>query len=223
MHTIAEIEANWQAHTSNRQTATFGMGCFWSPDARFGALPGVIRTRTGFAGGITSNPVYRQMGDHTETVQIEFDPDILSFEEILHIFWANHTSTNRTEYKDRQYMSLLFYHNDEQRQTIEQVRRELEMKRNEQIETEIQPFSVFTPAEERHQKYHLKRFKRAAEKLASVFTTPASFTDSTLTARLNGFVKEYTTLSQIEEEIRLWAISDSDKEELSAFVRGLRW
>ncbi|WP_050180138.1 peptide-methionine (S)-S-oxide reductase MsrA [Domibacillus robiginosus] len=223
MSTIREIEAKWQAHMSNCQTATFGMGCFWSPDARFGALPGVIRTKTGFAGGTTEHPTYRQMGDHTETIQIEFDPDVLSFEEILSVFWRSHTSTNRTHYGERQYMSLLFYHNEEQRETIERVKQELESERNEPIETEIQPFSSFTPAEERHQKYHVKRFKRAADELSSSFDTPDSFTNSTLIARLNGFVKEYTTLSRIEEEIHLWDLSDSYKEELTAFIRRIRW
>ena len=67
-------------HQSNDflETATFGMGCFWGPDARFGSLPGVIRTRVGYAGGTTPSPTYRQMGDHTETVEIDFDPTILT-------------------------------------------------------------------------------------------------------------------------------------------------
>lgn len=223
MNTIADIEAKNQEEILTPQTATFGMGCFWSPDARFGAMSGVIRTRTGFAGGTTASPSYRKMGDHTETVQIEFDPSVLSFEDIIRAFWAHHTSTNRTDYGERQYLSLLFYHDEQQKQTIERVKRELEDERNERIETEIGPFSAFTQAEERHQKYHLKRFKRAAEKLSAHFPLPDSFTDSTLTARLNGFVKEYTTLDKIEEEVQGWAIPDQSKEQLADFIRGLRW
>ncbi len=64
---------------SDLQTATLGMGCFWSPDALFGQLPGVIRTRVGYAGGTSAEPTYRQMGDHTETLQIDFDPQIIKF------------------------------------------------------------------------------------------------------------------------------------------------
>src|SRR5690606_15160305 len=65
--------------------ATFGMGCFWSPEARFGALPGVVRTKVGYAGGSAMNPTYKEMGDHTETVQIEFDDHILPYEEIVRL------------------------------------------------------------------------------------------------------------------------------------------
>lgn len=223
MSAIAEIEAKNQEATLDLQTATFGMGCFWSPDARFGALPGVIRTRTGFAGGTTASPSYRNMGDHTETVQVDFDPSILSFENILRVFWAHHTSTNRTDYGERQYLSLLFYHDEQQKQAIERVKQELEDERNERIETEIGPFTAFTQAEERHQKYYLKRFKRAAEELSVHFALPDSFTDSTLTARLNGFVREYTTLDKIGEEIQIWNASEQSKKQLAAFIRSLRW
>ncbi|WP_245796393.1 peptide-methionine (S)-S-oxide reductase [Domibacillus antri] len=104
------IEGEWQSHLLKVETATFGMGCFWGADARFGSLPGVISTRVGFAGGLRENPTYRHMGDHTETLQVDFDPAALSFEKILRIFGGNHTSTNRVNDKERQYMSLLFYH-----------------------------------------------------------------------------------------------------------------
>ncbi|WP_046174158.1 peptide-methionine (S)-S-oxide reductase MsrA [Domibacillus indicus] len=223
MKTTAEIEAVWQAGIPDIQTATFGMGCFWSPDARFGAMPGVIRTRTGFAGGTASNPAYRNMGDHTETVQIDFDPSILSFEHIIRTFWANHTSTHRVTYKERQYMSLLLYHGKEQKQVIERVKKELEEERQESIETEIQPYAEFYPAEDRHQKYHVKRFKKAADMLRIHYPSEEAFTNSTVIARLNGFVKEHGTLQQIMKEIHSWDMPESSRDRLAELIKQIRW
>ena len=104
--------------SSELETATFGMGCFWSPEARFGSLPGVFRTRVGYAGGTTPSPTYRQMGDHTETLEIDFDPDVLRYEDVLRHFWRNHYP-NRDQYKGRQYLSLLRYRGDEQLEVAE--------------------------------------------------------------------------------------------------------
>ncbi len=221
--TIPEIEAEWQLEIEETEMATFGMGCFWSPDARFGAVPGVIRTRVGFAGGTTESPEYRKMGDHTETLQVIFDPKKVSFEEIIRIFWGNHTSTNRVSYKERQYMSLLFYHSEKQKSIIEKVKKELENKRNEQIETEIEPFQGFTRAENRHQKHYLKRFVKASSLLRKQFSSEKEFTDSTLIARLNGFVKEYCTLNDIKEELEKWDIREESRDELHQILKTLRW
>ena len=99
---IKTLEAQLQ---QNRiyETATFGMGCFWGHEAYFGSLPGVMRTRVGFAGGTSPLPSYRCMGDHTETIEIDFDINIITYEDILKHFWRNHYP-NRDAYKGRQYI-----------------------------------------------------------------------------------------------------------------------
>ena len=77
---IPALDAAAPART---ETATFALGCFWCPDAQFGILPGVVRTRVGYAGGTTENPTYHDLGDHTECVQIDYDPRALSFDQVL--------------------------------------------------------------------------------------------------------------------------------------------
>jgi peptide-methionine (S)-S-oxide reductase len=221
--TMLSIEEEWHSHILKMETATFSMGCFWGPDARFGHLPGVIRTRVGFAGGLAENPTYRSMGDHTETVEVDFNPEMSSFEEILHIFWNNHTSTNRVRYKERQYMSILFYHDEKQKESIFNVKTELEEKRNEQIETEIVPYADFTLAENRHQKYYLKRFSKAAALLNNYYPSADAFTDSTSIARLNGFVREFGTLNSIKEEINEWQISGESRQMVLDLLKKIRW
>ena len=98
MKTIMQIEQGLQ--DKPYETALFGMGCFWGPESRFGSLPGVNRTRVGFAGGTTKNPTYRKMGDHTETVEVDYDSSIISYETLLKEFWRNHYP-NRDAYKGR--------------------------------------------------------------------------------------------------------------------------
>lgn len=208
--------------TANLETATFGMGCFWSPDAQFGSLPGVIRTRTGYAGGTSAHPTYRQMCDHTETIQVEFDPVQISFEDIVREFWRSHYP-NRDAYKGRQYISLIFWESEEQRRSLEKLKKEKEQQLNEPVETEIRLFDGFTEAEERHQKYYLKRYPKALEQLAELYPEDSLLTRSTFAARLNGFVKGFGSRQQLLEECNSWPIQDKHRNVLRQVLMGLKW
>jgi peptide-methionine (S)-S-oxide reductase len=220
--TIVDLEKGTESRQQNLETATFGMGCFWGPEARFGSLPGVLRTRVGFSGGTTQSPTYRQMGDHTETVQIDFDPAIISFEEVLKHFWRNHYP-NRDEYKGRQYISLLRCHSDAQAEAAQRVKKEMEAELGEDIETEIAPYTQFTLAEERHQKYYLKRYPKALEQLAALYPSPDLLVDSVLAARLNGFVKGFGTREGLSKEILGWHIAAANRKLLADKVMALKW
>ena len=220
--TIEKIEQGLHKKDHPLELATFGMGCFWGPDARFGSIPGVIRTRVGFSGGTSPSPTYRKMGDHTETVQIEFDPLKISYAEVLREFWQNHYP-NRDNYKGRQYISLLHYHTEQQRQTIDAIQKEMEAQLGELIETEVSTFTQFTPAEERHQKYYLKRYPKALEQTAELYRDRELLRDSTFAARLNGFVKGYGTKDGVLEEIAQWSIGESEKAYLIDVFSGMKW
>ena len=102
-------------------SATFAMGCFWSPEALFGSTRGVIRTRVGYAGGQLPGPTYRRLGDHTESVQLDYDPEQLSFKQLLQMFWSGHNPAKPVW--GRQYMSAIFYQDQAQQQ---QARESLE-------------------------------------------------------------------------------------------------
>lgn len=219
---LATAEQEMMATHDHYETATFGLGCFWGPDARFGSLPGVLRTRVGYAGGKTLNPVYRQMGDHTETVQIDFDPAIISYEEVLRHFWGNHYP-NRDEYKGRQYISLLRFHSVQQKAAIARVKEEMESKLGEKIETEIAPYDQFTLAEERHQKYYLKRYPRILEQMAPYYSNADELCNSTFAARLNGFAKGFGSREKLMAEIAGWSISEESRNELSDILMAIKW
>ncbi|WP_410771219.1 peptide-methionine (S)-S-oxide reductase MsrA [Fontibacillus sp. BL9] len=208
---------------AKRQTATLGMGCFWSPEALFGQLPGVIRTRTGYAGGSTEKPEYRRMGDHSETVQVDYDPGQISYEQILKVFWDNHNPVNINGYKGRQYLSLLLFHNREQELAIQKlISQRIENGHNEP-DTEIAPYTAFYPAEERHQKYYLKRFPDAIDKLRQLYPGSHDLESSTIAARLNGLAKGYTSMERIKCELEHWPIGAAERKRLSELIGKIRW
>lgn len=220
--TVEDMINKFNPKAETVETATFGMGCFWGPEAMFGSLPGILRTRVGFAGGTSPNPTYRHMGDHTETVEIDFDPAVISYEEILREFWLNHYP-NRGNYKGRQYISLLRYHGDRQKETIDRVKSEMAKKLGEPIETDIAAFGNFTPADEKHQKYYLKRYPNTLEQMQDLFPKPEHLIDSTFAARLNGFVKGYGKMQGLKNEIASWNIDEENREILLNKLDTIKW
>ena len=136
--------------------ATFALGCFWCPEAQFGSLPGVVRTRVGYCGGTRPvAPTYENLGDHSECVQIDFDPQRITYRELLNAFWRWHDPMS--QYGTGQYASAIFYHTDEQRQEAEQSKREQERQYARSIQTRIDKMNNFTRAEEYHQKVRVSQ------------------------------------------------------------------
>ncbi|CAF1116904.1 unnamed protein product [Adineta steineri] len=131
--------------------ATFALGCFWCPDAQFSSLPGVIRTRVGYSGGTKpTSPTYKNLGNHSECVQIDFDPQRITYRELLKAFWSWHDPLS--QYGEGQYASAIFYHTDEQRLEAEESKRERERHYARPLQTRIDKIKDFTRAEEYHQK-----------------------------------------------------------------------
>ncbi|AZN41868.1 peptide-methionine (S)-S-oxide reductase [Paenibacillus albus] len=207
----------------NMSTVTLGMGCFWSPDALFGQIRGIIRTRVGYAGGTLDQPTYRQLGDHTETVEMDYDTRILSLENVLDIFWSNHNPVNINDYKGRQYQSLILYRDQNQLDVIQKVMKKREEQGKGKPDTELASFNRFYPAEDRHQKYYLKRYPSAIEELSKLFPSPQELTNATLAARLNGLAKGYTNLRTILDEIHTWPISEDEKGNLHQLIQRIKW
>lgn len=209
---------------SKTQQALFGMGCFWGPDSFFGSLKGVIETAVGFAGGTTDQPVYRNIGDHTESILLTFDPAVISYEELVRLFWQQHDAMKDRFYKERHYISLLIYFNNEQKEIAEKIKAEQEAAQEKKIQTEFQAYSIFYAAENYHQKYFLRRFKTATNQLKQLFSDDEdAFIHSTIAARLNGFVREKTTLQAIKDEIPDWGLEHEKMILLDQTLQTIRW
>lgn len=181
------------------ETATFALGCFWAPDSIFGSLDGVVRTRVGYAGGTLENPSYYNMGDHTETIQIDYDPAQVSYEQLLEVYWDNHNPTILRW--SRQYMSILFYHNSEQRTLAMKSREDEEANLGRRIYTDIIPFSEFYLAEDYHQKYHLQQVPGLMEELAAIYPNFTDLIDSTAAARINGYAGGHITFRELQDQL----------------------
>jgi peptide-methionine (S)-S-oxide reductase len=146
----------------NLETATLAAGCFWCVEAVFDDLKGVEDVVSGYSGGHKENPTYQEVCSettgHAEVVQIKFDPELISFKEILQVFFSVHDPTTLNRQGNdigTSYRSAIFYHNDEQKRIAEEVIKEVteEAVYDDPIVTEITAFDKFYPAEGYHQEY----------------------------------------------------------------------
>ncbi|HMP93958.1 MAG TPA: peptide-methionine (S)-S-oxide reductase MsrA [Phnomibacter sp.] len=144
-------------------TATFGTGCFWCTEAIFQALKGVHKVTSGYSGGHVANPTYEQVCSkktgHAEVVQIVYDPQEISFDELLEVFWKTHDPTTPNQQGadiGPQYRSAIFYHNEEQQTKALSYKEELDKSKafEAPIVTEISAFKNFYPAEDYHQNFY---------------------------------------------------------------------
>jgi methionine-S-sulfoxide reductase len=146
--------------SNNHETIVLGGGCFWCTEALLNTLEGVVRATPGYAGGFTLDPTYRQVCDgatgHAEVVEVEYDPEIISLEDLLDVFFATHdpTSLNRQGADvGTQYRSIVLYNSPEQKEKVEKVIGWLAKDYSMPIVTEVKKLERFYPAEDYHQKY----------------------------------------------------------------------
>lgn len=167
-------------------------------EARFGVLKGVVRTRVGYAGGSKPNPTYKNLGDHIETVQVDYDPGVISYGELLEVFWASHTPS--VPAWSRQYLNVIFYENDEQRRLAEASRERLAASLGRRVYTAILAATTFTLAEDYHQKYYLQQVPGLLEEWRRYYPN-LDLVNSRAAARLNGYVAGYGSIAQFQEEL----------------------
>lgn len=145
------------------EIATLGSGCFWCTEAFFLKLNGVESVVSGYSGGKVKNPTYREvctgLTGHAEVIQVKFNPKVISFGEILEVFWNTHDPTTLNKQgadEGTQYRSAVFYHSEEQKKVAEEYKAQLDKSGvyKNRIVTEITPFPVFYPAEDYHQNYY---------------------------------------------------------------------
>lgn len=200
---IPEIDINIP---QNLETATFGLGCFWGAEASFGALKGVYRTRVGYAGGTVEDPTYYNIGDHTEVVQIDFNPSEISYEKLLDTFWKGHTPYLSSY--SQQYKSVILYHNEDQKNIAEEYIKEKESIDKMKATTEIYELEKFYMAENYHQKYLLKQNVTLTSELEKYYPEQSGFVNSTAVARVNGYLFGESNEELYSEERNLLGLSE---------------
>ncbi len=167
------------------EKATFGAGCFWGVESAFRQVPGVVETAVGYTGGTKDNPTYEQVctgsTGHAEAVEVTYDPERVSYDDLLNVFWSNHnpTTKNRQGWDvGSQYRSAVFFHSPEQQAAAEVSKEEIQAGLHwpKKVVTEIEPASTFWRAEEYHQRYFEKtgRSSCTVELAEAAETEPAA-------------------------------------------------
>jgi peptide-methionine (S)-S-oxide reductase len=172
----------------------------------------------GYAGGTSKNPRYRDLGDHSEAVQIDFDPSRISYRELLDIFWKGHDPT-RTSWS-RQYRAAIFYHNEEQRNLATATRDHLASETRERIATAIEPYSGFSLAEDYHQKHSLRSFPEIMKEFTAIYPDMKSLINSMAVSRVNGYLGGYGSCDSLKEELAEFGLSHRAREILTSVVCG---
>jgi len=151
------------AKPGTTEIATFANGCFWCTEAVFQQLDGVVKVESGYSGGQVAHPTYKQVctgtTGHAECLNIEYDPQKISFQELLEVFWKTHDPTTLNQQGNDigpQYRSVIFYHNEKQKELAKEYKQKLDSAGafDAPIVTAIEPFTVFYKAENYHQNYY---------------------------------------------------------------------
>jgi len=171
----------------------------------------------GYAGGTTRNPTYHNLGDHSETLQIDYDPAGISYEALLGIFWGYHDPTYPR--LSRQYMSAIFYHSEDQKRSAFESGDREASRLNQKVFTEIISFTEFYIAEDYHQKYALQRNPELMREFKAMYPSFKRIVSSTAAARVNGYLAGYGTLKNLRAEIDSYGLSDTGRSQLLSVIK----
>ncbi len=170
----------------------------------------------GYSGGTTRNPGYYSLGDHTETIELDYDPGRISYELLLDIFWRSHDPAIRAH--ARQYMTAVFYRDEEQKRLALETRERISSALGRQVVTEVVPATEFYLAEGYHQKYRLRGVPEILAEYANFYPQLREFVNSTAVARVNGYLGGWGTREQLENEVDTLGLSDGGVRRLRAIV-----
>ncbi len=166
-----------------------------------------MSTRVGYAGGTSSNPSYHNLYGHSETVQVDYDPVNISYEQLLDIFWNSHNPIGPPWSK--QYASVIFYHNDQQKKSATDSKKQQEKKRSHKLFTDIMPLSGFYLAEDYHQKYRLQSVPELMTEMRRMYPNFNDLVNATSAARINGYLGGFGDCDLLEQRKDVFNLSQS--------------
>lgn len=201
--------------SKNYETAIFGLGWFWCSEAQFGIIDGVIRTSVGYSGGTKDSPSYYSLGDHTEVVKIDYNPDIISYEGLLEMFWS---LGDHLEKVPTQYLSLILYKNEKQKSLAIQSKKNYEDSKKSEVFTKIKPSSKYYLGESYHQKYYLQNVREIKNDLKIFYTSIYEMNKSTAATRINGYIHGDGTRKSLLRDIDDFGLSEKSKKRLKDIV-----
>ncbi|XP_006824915.1 peptide methionine sulfoxide reductase-like [Saccoglossus kowalevskii] len=193
--------------------ATFAMGCFWGVESTFGAAPGVVRVKCGYTGGSKLKPTYTNLGDHTESVEIEYDPTKTTYRQLLDIFWKTH---DPTEWNKSQYKSAVYAHDEEQEIWAQETLLEEQKNYGSKVVTDVLPAGTFYDAENYHQKYFLRFHDNL---LQSLGMGDGELLTSYRASRLLGYITGNGSVEEFNKEVKNLALSNEQANYIRKIIR----
>ena len=178
----------------------------------------MVRTRVGYCGGSTTSPTYHDLADHTEALQIDFDPDRISYPDLIERFWRAHDPTRRAW--SRQYMAAVWCHDDTQRAAATELGERAAHEREAPLQTLIADAGPFHRAEDYHQKYRLRREVALVAELVDRYGSDRAMVDSTAAARINGYIGGHARRAAALEALPQLMLSADGERRLLARVNG---
>ena len=163
------------------------------------------------------NPTYHSLGDHSESIQIDFDPTVISYRDLLTRFWEAHDPSAGSW--STQYKAAIFYQTDEQKRLAMETKDEVEAAHHIKVKTEILPLSRFYAAEAYHQKYGLRGHKEFLKEFRAIYPTDEALMNSTAAARVNGYVSGYGSYATLQEEIDKLGLSLEAQQKLMEIAK----
>lgn len=170
----------------------------------------------GYCGGTLKDPTYHKLGDHTEAIQVDYDPAKMTFDQILDRIWACHNPCATAW--SRQYMSAIFHDGEAQKKAVLASKARLEEKLGRAVNTAILPLGNFYVAEDYHQKYELRCTADLLKEFKAIFADEKDFLNSTAAARVNGYIAGRGTKEQLQKEIDLLGLSAEGRKRLQVYV-----
>jgi peptide-methionine (S)-S-oxide reductase len=172
----------------------------------------VVATLAGYAGGTTATPTYRDMGDHTEALLVAFDPGVISYQELLDVFWERHTPLRAP--RRPQYASIILYSTAEQKKLALASKQARESEVGGELHTRLAPAGAFHVAEDYHQKYFLRMAPGLLAQMQRLYPDPADLARSTAAARINGLLGGHADPALTAREIDDWGLNQAARDRL---------
>lgn len=174
-------------------------------------MDGVLRTRVGYSGGVSENPRYEVVDLHSEVVEIDYDPEVISYGQLIDVFFASHNETLRPY--DQRVKSLIFYRNESEHQIAQDKLQAIRMKtpEDESVYTELKAFKVFYLAEAEHQNRSLKQEVSLYRELTEIYETPERIQLSILASKLNGYIYGYGSMESARVLLEQSGLSEASR------------
>jgi peptide-methionine (S)-S-oxide reductase len=170
----------------------------------------------GYTGGTTPNPTYHHLGNYSEAVEIVFNPQIISYQQLLDVFWHSHHPGRAAI--SRQYQAVIYYHNNRQKALALKSREKVAARLQGPIYTEILPAGKFYPAEDYHQKYYLRQVPDLLAEFQAIYPSTTALVASTAAARVNGYITGYGTLTELQADLKHLGLSPAVRHRLEDLV-----